>query len=166
MQREVSDSSLYYRLEDKKLIEITGNYVNDNANAGNIMFETYSELTLLEFESKPREYDDFSVFGTGISTIGANTFAIHQGHYISALSSLLMDADMNNFRRAWALLPWISDTIPEATRAVNKLVQVTDDKFKQACITISSQAARQSRKNSRNKTVVLSRKQTISSLSY
>lgn len=39
MERAVSDVSLYFRFKEEKITGITGNYVDDNINAGSNDFQ-------------------------------------------------------------------------------------------------------------------------------
>lgn len=72
MKPTKSDSSEYMRFLNGKLTGLTGKYVEDNPNAGHEMFEDKSMMTLKLFEAKPRIYDNFSFFGTQVSTLHGN----------------------------------------------------------------------------------------------
>lgn len=52
MFETISDLSLFFRFLDKTIISLIENYVAENLNAGNNVFQNKSELTSNAFESK------------------------------------------------------------------------------------------------------------------
>lgn len=86
MKRVVSDLSLNFKFNDGKQSGNTGNYGDDNLNAGREMFQKDAELTLTIFESKPSVYDNFNFFGNRIITKKPNLYTLSQEHYIRSFS--------------------------------------------------------------------------------
>lgn len=97
MKRAVSDASIYFRFDGTTLYGITGHYFDDNINAGTKKFQKEAELSLKIFEPKPREYDNFTFFGTEISTDRPNEYSLCQSHYIRALEKLPSNNGMRTF---------------------------------------------------------------------
>lgn len=126
MTKAVSDVSLYFKFKGDQLYGITGNYVDDNINAGTPEFEKETEATLKKFESKPRVYDSFSFFGTQVKTLRPGVFSLSQPHYIRTISVLPKQASITEFRRARSSLAWTLHCRPEYACIVNKSAQVTE----------------------------------------
>lgn len=129
MVKAISDPSLYFRFHDNILIGLTGNYVDDNLNAGNVAFQKESELTLNMFESKPRTYDNFSFFGTQIMSSLNGPTLLSQHHYCDALKILDKKISFHDFQRARSILAWTTHSHPEVTCVCNKAAQVTEKSF-------------------------------------
>lgn len=147
MEKAVSDVSLYFRFENGKLIGITGNYVDDNINAGNDKFQKESKITLEKFESKPRTFDTFSFFGTQVSTIKPGEFFLSQSHYMKSLTTLPKDADITQFRRARSMLAWTLHCRPKYACIVNKSAQVTEKTLSKKHINDLNRAIRDAQQN-------------------
>lgn len=62
MARAVSDLSLYYKINNGKLSGSTGNFVEENFNASDQKVQNDAMINLTMFESKLRQYDNFTFF--------------------------------------------------------------------------------------------------------
>lgn len=78
MERVKSDMSLYFKFGDGEISGVTGNYVDDNINRGNVLIQKASELTLTTFESMPCVADCFTFFGTQSSTTEEGILQLQQ----------------------------------------------------------------------------------------
>lgn len=52
----LSDSTLYIKFDDSKLIGLSGIQVDESLNTGTDTFEKLTELTLEKFDPKPQVY--------------------------------------------------------------------------------------------------------------
>lgn len=147
MIRAKSDISLFFKFKNDRLIGITGNYVDDNVNAGDQEFQHETLTTLEKFDSKPRVFDNFSFFGTQIKTVGHCDFMLTQEHYAKAMAEIAKDADMSAFRRARAMLAWLLHSRPEYACVVNRSAQVTERSLTPKHIRDLNLAIRDARKN-------------------
>lgn len=130
MKSTIGDPALYTKVDSKeRILGISGYYVNDSLNAGRVDFQYLTEKTFEMFESKPRVYDSFDVFGSQIRTKPTGTFEVTQQYYIGNLSHLESGTSFDDFRKHRALLSWITYTRLDLQCRCNKLAQVTERTF-------------------------------------
>lgn len=88
MTRATSDPSLIIKFIEEMFIELTGNYVPENLNAGNKIFQQQTMLILTVFNFKPSEYDRFLFFGTKFVTISNKWHSMEQQHFTKTIDVL------------------------------------------------------------------------------
>jgi len=126
----ISDLSLFFKIIDGKLQGIIGRYVDDTISAGNNFFEEESKKTEEEFESKPREHDNFKFAGMEISTVSnIDGYKISQPKFSERVSVLPSNCSYAAFRSKRQKLSWSVHTRPDIACAVNMACQVTESTF-------------------------------------
>lgn len=80
MKGSISNPSLSFRVLNKKLIGVTGNYVDNDLIVGNSEIQFGSELKLNMFDSRLRKYDNFKLFGKLVITLTPAEFTFTQPH--------------------------------------------------------------------------------------
>lgn len=91
-----------------------------------------NQSTLRLFDCKPRVWEIFDFFGTGMENLRSRSFHISQFHYVQILQLLPLDASFEIFWSYRAMLAWIGYTRPGASCGINKTVQVTEKSFSAA----------------------------------
>lgn len=98
--------------------------MDDGLNSGTPDFELLTESTSQVFECKKWKYDNFSFFGTRISTVEESVFLLNQKHYCAALRKVPLKPTMDDLGRSRAFLAWTTHTRPELGCLVDKMEQV------------------------------------------
>lgn len=68
MKTGLSDLSLFFKNNNRRLLGIPARYVDDTISAGNESHEREGDSTKNKFETKPRRYDHFKFAGMEILT--------------------------------------------------------------------------------------------------
>lgn len=126
MRPTSGDPSLYYWKDRGKLAGVTGMYVDDLLNAGNVNFQKHAESTLNVFDSKPRVNDHFDFFGAQVDTLDDGTIHMTQRYYARSLKPANIGGTYEEFRRERALFSWMTNTRPDVACVANKAAQVTE----------------------------------------
>ena len=134
MNTTVGELSLFIKHVDKKLIGMTGIYVDDSLLCGNDEFLKASDKSLETFESREREMDNTLFAGVKVTTVEAG-FELSQKHYTKSLRILPKGCNFSDFRALLHKLAWLTHTRPEICCAVNMAAQVTDKSFGEDGIT-------------------------------
>lgn len=104
-------------------------YVDDKMMAGNEEMQKLTAKTSGRFESKPREWDQFTFFGMYFQTLGDFVFSVDQKEYISKLKPVSVDCSFEQFRSFRAVFAWIGLTRPDLACVINRAAQVTQKTF-------------------------------------
>lgn len=123
------DSSLYVKRKEAKLKGLMGTYVDDCLNAEDIEYEKLIKLTLSEFDSKPRVYDSFDLFGKQLVTIERGCFRLSQKNYTTNINFVEKDSLFEEYRRYRALFSWLCHTRSDIACYANKTTQLTERAF-------------------------------------
>ena len=129
MTPTAGDPSLYLKRNKGDIDGIMGNYIDDGALAGNEAFQRLTEKTLVKFDSKPREWDNFEFFGAFIKTQDNGELTVDQIGYAKKLKPLPMDATFHQFRSYRAVFAWLGHTRPDVCCAINRAAQVTPETY-------------------------------------
>lgn len=78
------DMSLFFKGLKGKLSGLTGVYVDDTLGAGNDVFLKEANMTQEKFESRAREFDNFTFAGMEVSTIPEG-IKLHQEKYAQSI---------------------------------------------------------------------------------
>lgn len=124
-----SDSAMFMKQKNGKLIGLCGVQVDHSLNAGNEEFEKLTQLTLKKFDSKPWIYDLFEFFEMQIKAKQNGDYYTGQPYYAKNLSYVPKDATFDEFRRHRALFSWIVNTRPDAALCAKLSAQVSSQTF-------------------------------------
>jgi hypothetical protein len=129
MNPTAGDISLFTMHVDSELCGIAGTYVDDSLLSGNADFLKLPDMSQQKFDSRERQFDNFTFAGVDISTEDDGQFALSQTVYIRKLVVLPEEATFPEFRSMRAKLSWLAHTRPEIVHFVNTTAQVTEEKF-------------------------------------
>ena len=124
MTHTIIDPSLYYQLEDDKLVRINGVYVSDLLRAETDERQTHSDATLERFETAENQQTPFTFAGMHITEYD-NMYHIDQDFYISKIEQISSNAELSKIASMRMRLPCLANTRPNIVLEISKIAQVT-----------------------------------------
>lgn len=122
------DISMFFKSVQGRLSGVTGVYVDDSLSAGNNDFLQDTDKTQAKFESREREFDNFTFAGVEVTTVPEG-IRLHQETYAKNIHLLPSDCSFSQFRSAQMKLQWLVHTRPDIACATNRCAQVTEEQF-------------------------------------
>ena len=129
MRQAESDFSLFYKRLAKRLIGVSGPYVDDIIRVGADKFRRDSSaVTNRAFDTKPSEDTPF-VFTDLEVTQNDMSHSLGQKEYISRLKLPRPDLTFDEYRSMRAKLAWVVHSRPDIAFAVSTAAQATEKTF-------------------------------------
>lgn len=125
MTSTTGDLSLFFKVVEGQLREMTGAYVDDTIGTGTTKFEKESITTGERFLSKEKELGNFDFAGIEIEKID-NGYLMHQKRFAQKITPSSKQCTFSEFRFKRHELAWLAHTRPDIAAAVNLAAQVTD----------------------------------------
>lgn len=141
ISQKASHMSLLFRNVQGELCALIWTYVNDSITACTAQYKEETTKTEKQFETKPREYDNFQFAGSYFE-ITKDVYLTHQLNYTNTFSFLKSSASNDEFSSTSSKLSWLTNTQPDICAPVNILAQVTEISFMSMDISTTNKTIR------------------------
>ena len=127
------DNALFIKVEDDKLLGLTGIYVDDaipfhSIHSGTKDFIKLTDETAKFFDSRRKEFNDTKFAGVSIKKDESGVH-LHMKEFIDSLSELSSSASVSDFRFLRATLSCLVHARPDLCCATAMASQVTENTF-------------------------------------
>ena len=122
------DNALFIKIEEDKLLGLTGIYVDDSIHSGTKDFIKLTDKTAKLFDSRGKEFNDTKFAGVSIKK---DEFRVHLHikEFIDSLLEYSPVASFSDFRSLRAKLSWLVHVRPDICFATAMTSRVTETTF-------------------------------------